>query len=154
MTLEPTSNDEKETHLRLTIRQKQLLQLRCLRLMAEGLSVMEIAEKEGLTIWHAKQVLNGINREAREGLLSTMISDRVPLSVEVSLETFRILKARCFSIMRSSKDDRVILQSVAQIASLQEKENEILNSANIIAGAIKKVLILHPPNEEAGEADA
>ena len=63
---------------------------------------------------------------------------------EISLETFRILKAKLFTIMNTSKDQRCVMQAAGQIASLVEKENEILSSSSMIANAIKRVLVLHP----------
>jgi len=147
MTSSTTVNHNKEERMILTERQYQILQLKCIGLLAAGNSIADISQSEGLTVWHTRQVLDRINKEARDSLLTSMISDRVPLSVEVSLETHRILIKKCMHILNTSKDDRVVLQAAAQISSLVAASNEILSSANMIAGAIKKVLVIHPnPN--------
>jgi hypothetical protein len=144
---------EKEKNLHLTTRQRQELQLKCLSLLAKGLSIAEIAEVEGITMWHARQVLDRINQEARDSLLSNMVSERVPLQVEISLETNRLLIKKCMSIMYGSKDPRVQLQAAAQISSLTEKNNEILSSSSMIANAIKRVLVVHPSTPSLSEQE-
>ncbi len=144
LTLETTPRNKRASPTIVTERQRQELQLRCISLMAKGLSIAEISEVEGMTIWHTRQLLDRINREARDGILSSMISDRVPLAVEVSLETNRILIKKCMHIMYSSKDERVQLQAAAQISSLNEKNNDILSQSGMIANAIKRVLVVHP----------
>jgi hypothetical protein len=148
---------EPETHLRLTTRQRENLQLRCIRYLSEGCSISDIMKLEGMTMWHVRQTLDGINREARNSIMSNMIADRLPLSIEVRLETIRILIKKCTHIMNSSKDERVILQSCAQIVSLQEKEAEIYSRCKIISDEIKRVLILprrHDDSDRDDETDS
>jgi hypothetical protein len=91
------------------------------------MGIREISELEGMTMWHCRQVLDGINQEARQSILTNMISERIPLQMEVALETDRILTRKCMAIMYETKDDRVALQAAAQIGVLVEKSNEILS---------------------------
>ena len=74
------------------------------------MGIREISELEGMTMWHCRQVLDGINQEARQSILTNMISERIPLQKEVALENDRILTRKCLAIMYERKDDRVALQ--------------------------------------------
>lgn len=81
---------------------------------SKGMGIRGISELEGMTMWHCRQVLDGINQEARQSILTNMISERIPLQMEVALETDRILTRKCMAIMYETKDDRVALQAAAQ----------------------------------------
>ena len=115
---------------------------------------MDIAKQEGINLWHARRCLDAINKEARDSLLSTLVAERVPLAVEVSLETHRILIKKLMYIMNNSKDERCQMQAAAQIASINNQTNDILSMSDRLAHRIQRVLVVHPLATKSDDAEA
>ncbi|SRR5712691_763136 len=125
-----------------------------LELKAKGYSVAEISKETGITTWHARQILDTINREAREGLLSTMISDRVPLALEQSLELNRIIIRKSLAIAEETKDPRCKLEALRLAKDTNQASNQILADSVIIAKAVQRSAIVVVPSSHTYEHKA
>jgi hypothetical protein len=112
-----------------------------LELRAKGYSVVETATEAKISTWKARQILDRINSEAREGLLSSMISDRVPLALEQSLELNRLIIRKALSIAEATKDPRCQLEALRLAKDTNQASNQILADSAIIAKAVQRSAI-------------
>jgi len=119
-----------------------------LELRAKGYSIPETAIQANISQWKARQILDRINTEAREGLLSSMISDRVPLALEQSLELNRIIIRKALLIASSKVDARCKLEALRLAKDTNQASNQILADSAIIAKAVQRSAISMPINKQ------
>lgn len=115
---------------------RKMEELAILELASQGHNYRSISNQTGASLGKISSVLHSITEEARHEIQSRWFSQVVPLTIKLRLTQLEEMRRICWDIVRRSKDDRVVLQSIAQLNTLDSKYESILMSTEVIDRAI------------------
>jgi hypothetical protein len=136
-----------------TVRQSDILKTRALELKALGYGSIQAAEKLGIGRHRTRILYQEINEEWRERLLSSLLTDSVPLEWATSIELNRIIIRKAFELFDAASDMRVKTECLRLASDTSHRTGLLIGDSQKIGRSISKVLLLHPPTNDDNDDD-
>jgi hypothetical protein len=135
-----------------------MLKAQALELRALGYGSIQAAQKLGVGRHRTRIIYQEINEEWRSRLLSSLLTDAVPLEWATSIELNRLIIRKCWEIYDATADFRVKTECLRLASDTSHRTSLLIGDSQKIGRSISKVLVLSqqqppspPPSDDGGD---